>query len=54
MSFGKHGCINAALTALQIFALNDPELALRLAEDRAQVALDLVSDDAANRQDFHV
>ena len=54
MSFGKHGCINAALTALQIFALNDPGLAKRLAEDRAQVALDLVNDDAVNRQDFHV
>ncbi len=54
MSFGKHGCINAVMTALQIFALSDPGIAERLAAERVQTARQVASDDAKNRQDFHV
>jgi 5-(carboxyamino)imidazole ribonucleotide mutase len=53
MGFGKHGFINAALTAVQIFALSDPELAQRLTEDRAQMARAVGEDDAKHRQDYH-
>jgi len=52
MGFGKHGFINAALTAGQILALSDAGLAARLREDRGAMARQVQADDEKNRQDY--
>ena len=52
MSLGSVGFVNAALTAAQIFALNDRELALHLKDYRASMLRDVVLDDDKNRQEY--
>ena len=52
LGFGKHGFINAALTAAQIFALSDAALARKLVEDRAEMARAVIRDDEKHQQEF--
>jgi len=52
MSFGKHGFINAALTAAEIFALSDEKLARALKEHRVEMARQVAADDEKHGQEY--
>jgi 5-(carboxyamino)imidazole ribonucleotide mutase len=47
MAIGKAGAKNAALFAIQILSLSDPELAGKFADFRAQMAVEVEQKDAA-------
>lgn len=47
LAIGKAGAINAAYLAVQILALNNPDLANKLIEDRREMAEKIVSDSAS-------
>lgn len=53
MPFGKGGFHNAALTAVQILALNDARLADRLKADREAMSAKVREADKKSRIDFH-